>query len=328
MSSNPEHYVQRMGKKFPKVWKLVDEYRANREGFVKTWPDWCFLPITGSIEILFNEVEGDYLKCMSMDHTLIASAAELSALSAWRITQRVYKFDKDLEKGLINSTITGNMPVSDFDCLPEWCVYIEMHEFFIEKIKIDGIFVHLEHDDNTSDKELRILLDISGVLMPIVLCIGPWSVEEAIEKVRAAFMRNSHEVSREVLNFTNRFIDAKNIKSLLSLILYLCINHESSGQRPYKSRPAEKRTKKGLRFFPPDKPKVVELGRYMTNKISSKKEEPKNYAGYGSTKKAHIRSGHWHKYWYGERGGDGNYRYKWLPMMGINFDIRDEMGGA
>ncbi len=87
--------------------------------------------------------------------------ASIIALSTWRITQSVYRFDPDLLEELITQPFEGDLPCEAFKRLPEWCVYIEFgtkpqlkHIYAeaegpardIENKTFDGFFAHLEYD--------------------------------------------------------------------------------------------------------------------------------------------------------------------------------------
>ncbi|HEY8159142.1 MAG TPA: hypothetical protein VIF10_10620 [Methylobacter sp.] len=154
MNSRPLQHLQKFNKLYPKAWQLIDRLRQARGKDIPNWPNWCFLPMSGFYAIISERINKDRLP-----FSFINDISILTALGSWRITQGIYRFDTTLESSLIDSTITGDIPVDVFYRLPEWCVYIETNDIEYFGKKLHGFFVHLEYDANTGRSELRLLLD-------------------------------------------------------------------------------------------------------------------------------------------------------------------------
>jgi hypothetical protein len=88
-------------------------------------------------------------------------------------------------------------------------------------------------------------------------------------------------------------------------------------------RPSEKRTKKGLRFFPPDKATVIEVGIRVGAALKRAKAQysSQGISGYGS-RIPHVRRAHYHHFWIGPKSKP-DLIAKWLPPIFVNIDKGD-----
>lgn len=180
----------------------------------------------------------------------------------------MYRFDDTLLQSLIDTPVAGDLPVEVLYRLPEWCVYIETPGLSVSNIPLAGFFAHLEWDANTSREELRLLLDLTmpeGYLLapiPIHLVGGLADGIRAasVEAQRQAWRAKSPEIADLIREGSDTQEEA-DIGRLVSLLLYLCsVNAElgQDGSRPENPRP--KKTKKGWRLFPKDKPTTWDVG--------------------------------------------------------------------
>jgi len=107
---------------------------------------------------------------------------------------------------------------------------------------------------------------------------------------------------------------ARDINPIIALILYIC-SEEPDYKGGAPSLPQPKKTKKGWRLFPPDKPTVWVVGETIGNQI-------RTFSGpQGGTHQGprpHVRSAHWHGFWTGPRDGEQKFIYKWLPPTPVN----------
>jgi hypothetical protein len=294
--------LETFGRLYPDAWKQVDDLRANRKG-LGGWPDWCFLPLAGAHAIV------------SRGRSLppgepIGHVGVLGALAAWRVTQGIYRFDPTVLDALWETPVTGDIPTEVLFHLPEWCVYIPTPEQTWKGRPLHGAFAHLEHDVNDQRMELRLVLDVAGPqgndLDVLPLHLGQGGVSGAV----AAMLRESGryvpipEVSMEPL--VGGLTDE--VSPLVSLVLYLCLQAAESraagggNRRPVRPQPV--RTKKGVRLFPPDRPKPWEvgyrLGAALRRAVSEAVPTP-GMSGTQASPRPHIRRAHWHSYWIGRR---------------------------
>jgi hypothetical protein len=165
------------------------------------------------------------------------------------------------------------------------------------------------------------LLDTESGFLPVILHIGNWTIIEALERV-AVEASKQFCASNLPIDLNQELVQTKQsvleIRQLLSLILYICSEKpEYSGGMP--SSPQPKNTKKhGLRIFPPDKPKIIEVGKSIGDSLRAALFEDQSDSQ-DRTVRPHIRRGHWHGYWIGKKdGGEQKFVYNWLPPIAVN----------
>lgn len=308
----PLHHLVTAGKLYPAAWKMVDQFRADRGKSLPAWPRWCFMPMAGWYAIVSADQGGAPI----IDLNLAQDISRLAAIGTWRYTQGIYRFDADLQAELTDTILTGEMPVEVLLRLPEWCVYIETPGRTWLETVLHGFWAHLEWDTNDGRIELRLLLDLEDSLTGLPLHLGPWPLVEAVTRFCNEGARQSMLHKRGALL---RPADAdqalaESVNSLLAMILYLCSDEPEikspDGTTP--SRPEPKRTKKGWRLFPPDKPKIWRIGE----EIGSILRRGRAIADSPGAKspRSHIRRAHWHGYWIGS-GEQKRFKYKWLSPI-------------
>ena len=94
--------------------------------------------------------------------------------------------------------------------------------------------------------------------------------------------------------------DAKSISPFVSLVLYLCSKNAEARNAGSGigleglQRPALKKTKLGLRYFPPDRPEVWEVGFEIGKQIRAANNSEYSETDYRP--RPHIRRAHWHTF--------------------------------
>lgn len=347
----PRDALAAVGRAHPDAWRFADELRAARgaEG-LPDWPDWCYLPI------------GGWLSIASRGHLTIAAAREasiLAALGAWRVTQGIYRFDADLYAELTATPVAGDIPHEVLYRLPEWCIYVPTpaivrdtatgaHHYAEDVVEarkaesgddaIHGFFAHLEHDVNTKQPELRLVMDSGAGLVPYGLHLGGMTLAESIE----SFTRTSQRVALDhglpvaPMPADQRAAMAATVEPLVSLLLYLCSQNAEIGSGEAKpSNPAPKRTKNGWRLFPAERVTTWDVGVRLGAALRHAYHAAEA-AGDGThaSPRGHIRRAHWH----GFRSGpmktptgdaiptqDRRFDLRWLPPIPVNLDTPDEL---
>lgn len=309
----PIEHLNGISKQFPSAWKQVDMFRKSKGDDLPDWPNWCFLPFAAWYAIVSGGGQ------LSLERA--GDVAKLAAIGTWRYTQGIYRFDDDVYNSLIDTDFDREMPIEVLYRLKEWCVYIETPEL----AEIHGFFAHLEHDINTGKDELRLLIDSDAALVPIIMHMGDWTVEAAIEKafgvsISNLFMIGSTHAAGELKSQQEKIVEynAKIAKYCLSLLLYLCSDEPDiepvAGEMPERTKP--KKTKNGWKFFPPAKPKIWNVGREIGEQIRKWQKSPTG-ADHASPK-AHIRRAHWHGYWTGSVSAGKKFIYKWIAPVFVN----------
>jgi len=264
--------------------------------------------------------------------------AELAALAAWRVGQGIYRFDPELYSEVLATPIVGDLPEAVLYHLPEWCVYVETPDFVgMAGDPVRGFFAHLEHDANDGRTELRLLLDEEAAdgpfLRPVPLHLvgsGLFQALEAADRERLkqvqrfpALLERDPSALGEIRDLLDEARDGlrRQVEPLLSLLLYLCSENadlDPGGRRPPRPRP--RKTKAGLRLFPPDSPTTwevgVRVGAALRRALGTAGD---NAGGDGAhvSPRPHVRRAHWHTFWIGPRS-DPELRkavLRWLSPM-------------
>ena len=312
----PREHLITAGKMYPNAWKRIDAFRSARGSDLPNWPSWCFLPLSGFYAIVSEDAGDDQIP----PH-LIPDVARLGAIGTWRVTQGVYRFDPAVYDAIRNTQLTGNLPSELFYRLPEWCVYIDTPDTETVYGRQYGAWLHLEWDANTERTELRLVIDTESELLPIPIHMGNWSIADAIERmIDTTQMHATHAGIASPTRPGDIVPDMVSLVTpILSLALYLCSSNADYGEnRP--QRPKPKKTKRGWRLFPPEKPRTwdvaVRLGAAMRAYYQA------NETGQTDTHarpRPHIRRAHWHAFWTGPHDQPEQRRriLKWIPPIPV-----------
>jgi hypothetical protein len=314
MPKTPNEFLTHYSRLYPGIWNRADELRSRRDGDEFDWPQWCFLPIGGWIALLDIRPD-DYAKSNLLR---TVDAINLAALGAWRYTQDIYVFHPTILESLFTTKLPGNIPVNVLLRMPQWCMYIDLSQYYninenSSELKIpqelNGFFAFLDYHEQP---ELRFVMNITNAKSndilhngPIVI-LGDWSIKEAMHKWEASVAGKLNSSVRPFI-VDDETLDLAT--TLTSLTLYLCSDEPDIAgitQGNYRRYPVPKKTKRGMRLFPPAKPTIRKVGETIAEKLrhaEKKYSERKKEQGDGErrTVRAHIRDAHWHSYWCGPR---------------------------
>ncbi len=322
--------LRELADEYPGIWQTIDEMRFQCGKTLPSWAGWCFLPMAGAFAIASDG------KGPNIDPRRITDVARISALSAWRVSQGIYRFHPDTFKSIAETPLKGDLPTELIFRIPEWCVYVELQGESKEKADIHdyGFFAHLEDDQNTGHPELRLLVDSENGLCPIIIHLDKPTLREAVLetfaeiKTRKLAPKSMYEPSKES---KEKLI--KHSERLVGLLLYLCSNgvdlrlNGKGGVRAPKPWP--KKTKKGWRYFPPDHATVWEVGYRIGQALEEAREREtrEGHAGAHASPRPHIRRAHWHSFWKGPIKEPSNRRLVvyWLPPLAVGLKEIDEL---
>jgi len=313
--------VKEHGSRYPDIWKRMDHFREMRgKQGIPDWPSWCFLPMSAYYMAVLERTGNRMMAGFE--------ASILAALGSWRATQGVYRFDPDLYQALTTTPLHGKIPSEVLHRMPEWCVYIETPGLESGPASVHGTWLHLEYDVNTGREELRFLMDASmggkEMLYPFAIHLGPWSLDTACTKALDVAQRNRQRYlgvrSTEDWDTTAMTQEMRELVSpVLSLLLYLCADEPDYADEPPR-KPAPKRVRGKLRMFPPDQPKVWDVGARIgaaLRKTARPGTEEKGTGTRSTTRpRPHIRRAHWHTYRVGP--GRKETRIRWLAPVPVN----------
>lgn len=315
----PRGLVTRFGKRYPGIWAKIDALRAERSETSILWPDYCFLPYTLARDLVLAE-HGLASGGMPADRSLITDVFVVMFLSAWRVTQGIYRFDPTLYDALRGTPIEGELPVDLLHRLPEWCVYLELSSFEIEGRSAQGVFAQVtaESDGNST---LRLLFPLEA---------GPLSYAVVLHGTLAEALQHTNEQTAKWKLPVHSEHDEANstaIGHVISLLLYICSEAADIGDgaaRP--SMPAPTRTRKGLRYFPPDQSTTWDVGVRLGAALRSAYRDADG-DGAGDERgrpRPHIRRAHWHTFLSGPRLNPKR-SLRWLPPIPVNLDSPEQL---
>lgn len=308
----PLEHLRDLQRDYPLIWDQVADFRARKGGDLGNWPDWCYLPLAAAYAIAS---QGGRL-----DPSRGAEVGRIGALAAWRATKGVYRFDLDLFVNLIETPIAGHLPDELFERLPEWCVYIDLQGEWSGYLnqKLFGFYAHLESDVNDGRRELRLLLDTAGGLVPIPLHLTGGNLTEAIEAGWVEANKQGAGIEEDSL-LTAPVKISKAIAPMVSLLLYLCseepeIDDSRGGSKKPGAAPAIK-TKRGLKEFPASAPSAWNVGWRIGSALRKASERSEGDPGDGThaSPRAHIRRAHWHTYLTGK--GRTTPKLRWVSPI-------------
>jgi hypothetical protein len=204
--------------------------------------------------------------------------------------------------------------------LPEWCVYISAPG-------VPNFFAYLDWSLGDLFAELHLLM-LPPENQIIQLDLRQPTIDLAIKSVLSDAERIADLMDVRLENIPPNYVDIQSTAAapMINLVLYLCAENADLGaDRPGRPRP--KRTKKGWRMFPPDKPRVWDVGvrigaalraahlagqtEQVTERTESGRQSPR----------PHVRRAHWHTYRTGE--GRTGSTLKWLPPIAVKIEDGD-----
>lgn len=328
-------HLRRFHQRYPNVWANIDLRRAHRSRW-KDWPQWAFLPYDHAQVVLAQDiypvVSDDVVPCIM--------------LGAWRMSKGVYLFDRELAYAL-EDTVIKDVPVEVFWHMPERCVYLPFPYTSASAANIDaaklaengklvitpyGCFAQLvEFGDGIP--ALVLMYDTNcGFIADIFDLVRGHSLERAMAPGDVAI--DGHHLygvkiemgDKEVARDYGRALAAIDAgetspgsprawkpphlgpwrNHALKLLTYLCSEEPDIDGTP-RGEVQSTKTKRGLRWFPPDKISQWNVGIRLGSKFreahSLSVEQPSDEAGDRSRERPrpHVRAAHFHHYWTGPR---------------------------
>ena len=324
----PRQVLTAVGRGYPNAWSLVDRLRADRGTDLPDWPEWCFVPLQGIRAIISPGATQ-----LPLDR--LAHIGIVGALAAWRVSQGIYRLDPDLAAAIADTPLSGELPAALLYRLPEWCVYIETPGRMFMGRQLHGFWAHLDFEADGGEDELRLLLDVARTpaealdpmhgQIPVPLILGAGTLTDSLERViesgRKRVRKLGMEMPAEALASVEQ--QATAITPLVALVLYLCAENAEIGDgetRP--TRPAPKRTKRGLRLFPP--PRItawdvgLRIGAALRRAKAGDDDPPATGGNQRNRPRPHIRRAHWHTYRIGE--GRTGRKVRWVAPVAVNVD--------
>lgn len=284
---------------YPEAWKWVDRFIQPRLPYELEWPSWCFLPHLAWSAVVTDggtkTPHGDYL----------ADVAKIEALGTWRLSKSIYQFAPSIYAAICNTVLNDDIPADVFYKLPEWSVYIETPGGKWYETEMHGFWCHLEWE-LTGRKELRLMLNTNGQLIPVAIKMGEWPLIESMSwAARNATMQGYRVGLAPPIpgNLVEKM--TKQLYSMVSLVLYICSDGSEiddlhqAGNAPKRLRPNQ--TEDGFKLFVAEQPTIWTVGQ-QTAEILQRELD-------GGT----VLPAHWSGFWATQEGDKRNFVYKWVP---------------
>ena len=285
-------------------WGLVHQFRQDRGRCgIPDWPAHCFLP-----RMLWAQtLPADLPRASFEKHVWLAS---LAAVGAWRFTQGVYCFDPTAYEAICATPPKGKLDARNFEGAPDHSSYIVTPGLMIGTVPVRGAFVYLDFDFNRNCLGLCMTIDLGNSHIVFDILLDSGSLEEALSFAMAHQMETTTpDCATALMDLgPNVAQDLRHaVEVVVSLYLYLCAENADFGdgaERPAKPQP--KRTRRGFRLFPPDNPKIWNVGSRVGAKLRASREWAVQHAaneeqGMRSGPRPHFRRAHWHTYFIGPR---------------------------
>lgn len=318
----PILHLQNATRDYPQAWRQYASFIARRREF-GDWPSWCYCPMAAAYAV----VSGGGDNRVPVDRG--TDISRLAALAAWRATQGIYRFDPTLLSELLETPVSGDLPVEHLHRLPEWCVYVELPGTVLSASAADstlskplhGFFAHLEHDAGDGRTELRLVLDVEDQLVPIALHLG-----STIDAALAGFIAHANvelaKLRSPIPAFSADLIQqiATVVAPLVSVLLYLCAG--DAEMRPTRdpsrqhAHPPVKRGRDGEPYQPPTSVEIWETGFALGAALRDAHEAT---GASGRAVRGHVRRAHWHGYWTGSAEAR-TLQLRWLSPILVNLD--------
>jgi hypothetical protein len=276
--------------------------------------------------------------------TLARPASVLATLSAWRMTQGIYRYDPALYDALIDTPVDAGIPADVIRQLPEWCIYIETPGLTVptreQPLPLHGTWAWLDHARGADHDTLTLLLDADGADLTVTHVPLVGSLEAAVQSVlaewRDAYARGN-ATRLPPLDYAAQA--TRTLAPILSLVLYLCTQADQltrRGQPAVPANPEPTRTRRhGWRLFAADGPREWDVGARIGAALRAayaREETGGDAAPTGRHVRPHVRRAHWHTILSGRRkrddgtpipAADQRRELRWMPPIPIAVDDID-----
>ena len=323
----PLKAVKQWKQAIPGIYEHLDQLAGLKQQGKLQWPDYCKLPIGAAMTFLLETGRFSPLNASSL-------AAEATACWMWRRNKVIYSFDRDLAAALVEQAAdikdTDTLPTDLLFNLPYPCIYIQTPISPLGD-KYDGFWVWIEYDFNTQTSELRIqwLLADGKKSIPCVLHLAPG---KTLKDCKADTM----QTIQQHLNLPVHLPSTANlVLEPLQLVLYLLA--ENADVTPKSTTPTKSATPTQEKEPSSGTPRIVrdqykeikpnDVGVYIGAALRKARQSSEsaegaagsagNRGGAGTPRRAHLRRGHWHHYWYGSKG-ERRLKLKWTAPMVIH----------
>ena len=220
----------------------------------------------------------------------------------------------------MSRTILRSRPIS-FSQLPYPAFYIQASGLDLNGEQYHGVFVHLEHDINSGDRELRLLyLKPDGATMGFPIHIDSSDLAQSMQRTIDEATQNSSNPNISIVissesSALNCLSDL--LRRTLQIILYICAENAEIAPNSEQAFITRRTSTIKDRYAEIRKWDVgFRIGaaiRKYNRRYSP--DDPDRTAGTHASPRPHMRRGHWHRYWVGSRSDPDTRKLilKWTP---------------
>lgn len=312
----PLKFLTEIGRQFPDVWKDADRVRPMAGDKLPDWPREIFLPYGAWYPIACK-----LYHVGKLDVRQIQLIGKLAAAGAWRPGQDIVRFEPDLAKSLMGTELIGEIPTDILWRLPPWSVYVEQ-PVAVYEVPYEGFFAYLDYGLDDGQRALRLHFLGEHIDFGFPVQLGAGSLVESLGKMTAA-MRAGAKVAGidplEAAALARSDVFLEGAQKAINLLLYLCSYGLDDKKREPQARaiyPSAKKTKKGWRLFPPDRPVIHTPGVKLAEALRTAASGQRGQTGTHASPRPHIRRAHWHGYWLGAKE-EKRFDLRWLPPIAV-----------
>ncbi len=321
----------RFSKQYAGLWQLMD---SDREAYIEKneSPSWSFTSQVVSAGSFNSFVNPNQLTLLQLPQHLVTNALISHFLYSWRATQGVYRVDTELLNEIVSTELLGSIPSEVLVKMPEWCIYVETPnlEFtpansILETNKAHGFFALLDPDRETGEPWLSVFIDGFEAYEMATIKLSPrLSISECVSAtIEIIRKRNpSHPISPTQERNMSRLMEP-----FLNILLFICSQASEIGDGHSKPKlPEPVKTKRGIRYFPPNEPKIWDVGVRIGAALKLARHSTSNDSSDSNRSvRPHIRRAHWHGYWHGRLSEERYFKLKWIPPVAVKVENVDNL---
>lgn len=325
----PLALLKQISAEYPDAWEKMRMFHEDKGSKgLPWWPDWCYAPIAASLSVTMEDLSDTFDNRMRS----VRDAQCIAALAPWRYSKEVFVMDEGMQELLFEQADDLKMDPEALLHLPYQSSYIQFAEnTTFGGVTYDGVFVHLEYDPNTHERELRLLyMKEGGRTIGVPIHIDAGTIEDSIRVASEEAYKNipddRPELRRALFEETeSRRQTALFYKQTLQLVLYLCAQNAeitpNSEQTFYMQRsPVIKDRYAEIRKW--------NVGVRIGNAVRSYRKVAMTHEKRGGTHaspRPHMRRGHWHNFWIGAKSDPAARKLvlKWVAPTFVNVSAEE-----
>ncbi|MEF2699898.1 MAG: hypothetical protein U0N08_01860 [Oscillospiraceae bacterium] len=315
----PLSLLKRVGAAFPEAWEQMEYFhQSNGTSGLPKWEPWCYAPIAAALAVVQSKSGAP-----NIDMDTIVSAQRIAALAPWRISKEVFIIDPDLAQ-LLYEQDDLSIPSDILLQLPYPAFYIQSEGLCLGGDQYHGFFVHLEHDINSGDRELRLLyLAPDGATMGFLIHIDSADISASLQRTLSEAEQNNPDLYYAFCRVPGASF-ADDLRSLLlstlQIILYICAENAEiapNSEQAFITRRTDKIKDRYAEIRKWDVGFRIGAAIRKYNRVESPEDsdDQDRHAGKHASPRPHMRRGHWHHYWVGSRSDPDTRKLilKWTP---------------